>query len=29
VPVWLDVVVVAGVGGLLLAVSTWLFSRPE
>ncbi len=29
VPVWLDVVVVAGVGGLLLAVSAWLFSRPE
>ena len=29
VPVWLDVVVVAGVGALLLAVAAWLFSRPE
>ncbi|MGY1618833.1 ABC transporter permease [Geodermatophilus sp. SYSU D00691] len=29
VPVWLDVVVVAGTGGLLLAFAAWLFSRPE
>ncbi|MGY1604950.1 ABC transporter permease [Geodermatophilus sp. SYSU D00815] len=29
VPVWLDVVIVAGTGGLLLAVAAWLFSRPE
>jgi ABC-2 type transport system permease protein len=29
VPAWLDVVVVAGTGALLLAVAAWLFSRPE
>jgi ABC-2 type transport system permease protein len=29
VPVWLDVVIVTGVGVLLLAVAAWLFSRPE
>jgi ABC-2 type transport system permease protein len=29
VPVWLDVVIVAGVGGLLFGVAAWLFSRPE
>ncbi|SHF81016.1 ABC transporter permease [Geodermatophilus nigrescens] len=29
VPVWLDVVLVAGVGGVLLAVAAWMFSRPE
>jgi ABC-2 type transport system permease protein len=29
VPVWLDVIVVAGVGAVLLAVAAWMFSRPE
>ncbi len=29
VPVWLDVLVVAGVGGALLGVAAWMFSRPE
>ena len=29
VPMWLDVVIVAGVGAALLGVAAWLFSRPE
>jgi ABC-2 type transport system permease protein len=29
VPVWLDVVIVGGVGAVLLAVAAWMFSRPE
>lgn len=29
VPVWLDVVIVGGVGAVLLGVAAWLFSRPE
>ena len=29
VPVWLDVVIVTGVGVVLLGVAAWLFSRPE
>jgi ABC-2 type transport system permease protein len=29
VPAWLDVVIVAGTGALLLAGAAWLFSRPE
>ena len=29
VPIWLDVVIVAGVGAVLLGIAAWLFSRPE
>ncbi|MGR7025294.1 ABC transporter permease [Geodermatophilus sp. URMC 62] len=29
VPVWLDVVIVGGMGGLLLAVAAWLFSKTD
>jgi ABC-2 type transport system permease protein len=29
VPVWLDVVIVGGVGAILLAVAAWLFSRTD
>ena len=29
VPVWLDVAIVAGSGGLLLAVAAWLFARTD
>jgi len=29
VPVWLDVVIVAGTGAALLGVAAWMFSRPE